>query len=255
MRMRQSSIIVAVVTALGIIITAAILGNAIKNRNQAEDTIHVTGLGTKDFESDEIFWQGNFQAKSMDAKEAYSKILADKEKVKQFFISKGFSEKDINFGGVSVEKTFRTVYTQGEKSYETRSESIFDGYVATQNVSFTAKKNPELMSRIEKVADQTAELINSGIEYNGRPIQYTYSDLPGLKHSLIENATADAKDRADKIIRTADGKRGKLKSASMGVFQITGVGSNEEDSYGGNFDVYSKNKTARITVRLTYNLD
>src|SRR5690606_38069680 len=109
MRMRQSSIIVAVVTALGIIITAAILGNAIKNRNQAEDTIHVTGLGTKDFESDEIFWQGNFQAKSMDAKEAYSKILADKEKVKQFFISKGFSEKDINFGGVSVEKTFRTV--------------------------------------------------------------------------------------------------------------------------------------------------
>lgn len=255
MRMRQSSIIVAVVTALGIIITAAILGNAIKNRNQAEDTIHVTGLGTKDFESDEIFWQGGFQARSADAKEAYSKILADKEKVKQFFLSKGFIEKDINFGGVSVEKTFRTVTIQTEKSYETRSESVFDGYVATQKVSFTSRKNPELMKKIEQVADQTAELINSGIEFNGRSIQYTYSDLPGLKHSLIENATADAKDRADKIIQTADGKRGKLKSASMGVFQITGVGSNEEDSYGGNFDVYSKNKTARITVRLTYNLD
>ena len=41
----------------------------------------------------------------------------------------------------------------------------------------------------------------------------------------------------------------------MGVFQITGQGSTEEDSYGGNFDIYSKNKTARITVRLEYELD
>jgi len=46
-----------------------------------------------------------------------------------------------------------------------------------------------------------------------------------------------------------------LKDASMGVFQITGKGSIEEDSYGGNFDTYSKFKTARITVRLTYNLE
>jgi hypothetical protein len=41
----------------------------------------------------------------------------------------------------------------------------------------------------------------------------------------------------------------------MGVFQITGTGSVEEDSYGGNNDIYSKNKTARITVRLEYILD
>jgi hypothetical protein len=46
-----------------------------------------------------------------------------------------------------------------------------------------------------------------------------------------------------------------LKGATMGVFQITGQGSTEEDSYGGNNDTFSKNKTARITVRLEYNLD
>ena len=47
----------------------------------------------------------------------------------------------------------------------------------------------------------------------------------------------------------------KLKEASMGVFQITGKNSVEEDSYGGNNDTYNKEKTARITVRLTYELD
>jgi uncharacterized protein len=98
-------------------------------------------------------------------------------------------------------------------------------------------------------------LINSGIEFDGDRVQYTYSNLASLKHNLIEKASQDAKERAQKIVNTADGELGKLKDASMGVFQITGQGSNEEDSYGGNNDTYSKNKTARITVRLTYTLD
>jgi hypothetical protein len=38
----------------------------------------------------------------------------------------------------------------------------------------------------------------------------------------------------------------------MGVFQIIGQGSIEDDSYGGINVTYSKNKTARITVRLEY---
>ena len=41
----------------------------------------------------------------------------------------------------------------------------------------------------------------------------------------------------------------------MGVFQITGQGSTEEDSFGGNFDTASKNKSARVTVRLEYVLN
>ena len=76
-----------------------------------------------------------------------------------------------------------------------------------------------------------------------------------LKQSLIENATKDAYERAEKIVKTADGDLGKLKTASMGVFQITGQGSTEDDSYGGNNDTFSKNKTARITVRLEYELE
>lgn len=253
--MSKIRIWVALILGLSIIITACILGNAFKNRNTADDTINVVGLGTVDFESDEIVWSGSFQVKTMDAKEAYSRIMADKEQVKAFFMAKGFTEAEFSFGGANIDKVFRTVTTKNDNSYESRSESIFDGYQATQRVTFSAKKNPALMAKIESVSDQTSELINSGIEFNSAQIQYTYSALPDLKHSLIESATEDAKDRAMKIIKKAKGSRGKLKNASMGVFQITGVGSNEEDSYGGNFDVYNKMKTARITVRLTYNLD
>jgi uncharacterized protein len=60
-----------------------------------------------------------------------------------------------------------------------------------------------------------------------------------LINQLIEKGTQDARERAEKIVLTAKGKLGKLKDVSMGVFQITGKGSIEEDRYGGNFDTYS----------------
>ncbi|RQO30256.1 SIMPL domain-containing protein [Taibaiella sp. KBW10] len=251
---KNRSLLYAAIWGIAIMITAFILGKGIKNRNANQDVINVIGLGTKDFISDEIFWKGSFSTKSMDAKEAYSTILADREKVKQFFLSKGFKETEFTFGGANIEKSFRTVTTDS-KDGETKSEQVFDGYLATQSISFSGKKNEALMLKIENVSDQTSELINSGIEFNGQDIQYTYSDLPSLKHNLIEKATQDAKERAQKIVKTGDGHLGKLKDASMGVFQITGKGSNEEDSYGGNFDTRSKEKTARITVRLSYVLE
>jgi len=252
--MKSDSLLKPIIIGLAIIITALILGNAFKNRNAKQDTISVIGLGTKDFVSDEIYWSGNFAAKAMDAKDAYNLITADKAKVKQFFLSKGFKETEIIFSGVNFDKSYRTVTIEGENN-TTKSESIFDGYTATQTISFSSKKNPELMKKIETVIDQTAELINSGIQFNPNQVQYTFSDLPSLKHDLIEKATQDAKERAQKIVKTGKGDMGKLKDASMGVFQITGKGSVEEDSYGGTNDTYSKDKTARITVRLAYILD
>lgn len=251
---RNRSLLYPAIWGIAIMITAFILGKSIRNRNANQDVINVIGLGTKDFISDEIFWKGSFSTKSMDAKEAYNTILSDKEKVKQFFLSKGFKENEFAFGGANIEKTYKTL-TIDSKDGETKSEQVFDGYTATQSISFSSKKNEALMLKIENVSDQTSELINSGIEFNGQDIQYTYSDLPSLKHNLIEKATQDAKERAQKIVKTGEGHLGKLKDASMGVFQITGKGSNEEDSYGGNFDTRSKEKTARITVRLSYVLE
>jgi hypothetical protein len=258
--MEKQGIIKTLIIGLSVIITGMLLGKAFQNRNSSLDTISVAGLGSKDFTSNEMLFSGSYTAKAMAAKDAYAIITADKEKVKNFFLSKGFKPGEIVFSGVDFEKTYKRVETQSrnagsEYQGETKTENIFDGYVAKQNITISSKQNPALMKRIEDVADQTSELVNSGIEFNPNPVQYTYSDLPSLKHDLIEKASQDAKERAEKTVKTAGGKLGKLKTASLGVFQITGQGSIEEDSYSGNNDIYSKQKSARIVVRLQYELE
>jgi len=45
-----------------------------------------------------------------------------------------------------------------------------------------------------------------------------------------------------------------MKSADMGVFQITAENSSEDFEWGGSFNTSSR-KTANITMRLKYEID
>lgn len=190
----------AIIYGLAIIATGWLLGNAFKNRNENLDSISVIGLGTKDFVSDEILWSGSFTTKSYDIKEAYNKIISDQKIVSNFFINKGFKTSEFTFGAVNFQKKFREVRTEDpNNTYNNKYEQVFDGYEATQTISFSAKKNPNLMQRIEDVSSKTSELINSGIELTSNSVQYTYSELPSLKHNLIQSATKDARERAKKL--------------------------------------------------------
>jgi hypothetical protein len=71
----------------------------------------------------------------------------------------------------------------------------------------------------------------------------------------LAKARADAKDRAETIAKNSGSDLGKIKKATMGVFQITGQNSNEDYSYGGAFNTSSKSKTASITIRVDYAVD
>ena len=128
------------IIGISIIITAFILGSAFKNRNENLDTISVIGLGTKDFVSDEILWSGSFTTKSFDIKEAYNKMISDQKIVSDFFLSKGFKKEEFTFGAVQFNKRFREVRTENtEVAYQTKYEQVFDGYEATQTITFSAK--------------------------------------------------------------------------------------------------------------------
>jgi hypothetical protein len=72
---------------------------------------------------------------------------------------------------------------------------------------------------------------------------------------LLAKASADAKLRAETIAKNSGSSLGKIKKATMGVFQITGQNSNEDYSYGGAFNITAKNKTASITIKIDFSVE
>ena len=107
---------------------------------------------------------------------------------------------------------------------------------------------------MENVSREISSLIAKGVSIDAAQPSYYYTKLDDVKLGLIEKASADARTRAEKIAANAGAEIGRVASARMGVFQITGANSNEEFSAGGSFNTSSRNKKARITMRLEYRL-
>ena len=124
----------------------------------------------------------------------------------------------------------------------------FLGYVLTQSLQI----NSNDVEKVETVSREITELLNKGIQFYSQAPRYYYTKLADLKIEMISKATADAKTRAEQIAANSGGKLGKLISAKMGIFQITGQNSNEDYSWGGTFNTESKEKTASITMKLDY---
>ena len=233
-----------VIIALASIIAFWIIGNAYKYKFRSTENITVTGLAEKDFTSDQIVWTGNYSRKMMDLKSAYSLLKEDEGKIRNYLKAKGVADAELVFSAVNIDKDFTNKFDANGKQIG----SEFTGYNLKQNVTVDSKD----ISKVEKISREVTELIESGIEFNSSSPSYFYTKLSELKVDLLAKASADARQRAETIAKNAGSGLGKIKKATMGVFQITGQNSNEDYSYGGALNTSSKNKTASITIKIDF---
>lgn len=236
----------AIAIGLALIITSVVLVSGIKQRNDYNDTIVVTGLGKKDFVSDLIVWSGSFSRLEMNLKDAYTKLDTDREIIRKYFSAKGVKEGDLVFSAVDINKEYEYQYLQNGGS-----NRIFKGYRLTQTVKIESKE----VDKVESISREVTELINQGVEFNSNTPQFYYTGLSDLKLEMISAATEDARQRAERIAENSNAKLGNLKEASMGVFQIIAQNSNEDYSWGGTYNTAAKKKTATITMRLEFAID
>lgn len=97
-----------ILIALAVVIASIIFANAITNRNRSNNTISVTGLGSKNFVSDLIVWEGSFAQKSMDLKAASAQLDQDRETIRKYLLSKGLTSDNLVFSAVNIERQFDT---------------------------------------------------------------------------------------------------------------------------------------------------
>lgn len=216
-------IIIASILTLGLIISTFIVANSFVKTRPTNGIITVTGSAKKQIKSDFAVWSGNFSTQAVNLKDCYKIVKENQSTVKEYLIKNGIPEDQISF--LSINTTIN--YARDYQGYNTNQ---IDSYRLSQTVEI--KSND--VDKISVLARESTELIDKGIEFQSYQPQYFYTKIADLKVDMLALASKDAKDRAEKIASNSKSQILGVKTAKMGVFQITPLYSNEISDYGIN---------------------
>ncbi len=243
--LRNSQIIIlGICIAVATIVSSIILsGGFLKVMKFTREQISVTGSATKDIRSDYIVWYGEISRRGADLKTTYKSLRDDLVKVKAYLASKGVSDEETIVSQVATE----TVYKKNKEGNDTND---IQGYCLSQNVEIRSND----VNKIDKVSRESTELIDQGVGFTSFAPEYFYTKLDELKIEMLAKATANAKERARSMVGSTGNKIGFMRSARMGVFQITPATSTDVSDYGVN-DTTSLDKKVMAVVTVSFAIE
>ncbi len=242
--LKNSQIIVLglCLAAATIISTVILSGAIVKFQKYRTEEISVTGSAERRIKSDEIVWRCRFSRRDPAMTVAFQKLEQDLKTVKDYLVSKGIAETEMIVAQIETE----IIYRKNEKGNPTND---IEGYLLTQGIEIRSGD----VDRIDAVSRQSTELINRGIELISIAPEYFYTRIAPLKLKMLAEATQNAKQRAEQMASATGNRIGLMRSARMGVFQITPVHSVDVSDWGEN-DTRSLEKKVMAVVKVDFSI-
>ncbi|SEA12050.1 SIMPL domain-containing protein [Microbulbifer marinus] len=206
-----AALLLGVGILLGLTALGTLLGHAVDRFKGYERTVTVKGLAEREVPADIVIWPIQFTAASNDLPSLYRDIASSSARIEGFL-----GEQGIDPGAVSVSLpavTDKSAQQYGGPKAEFR-------YTALQTVTVYSKQ----VDKVRAAMDQLAELGREGIafsqnNYQGQ-IEYIFTGLNELKPQMVEQATNEARQVAQKFAEDSDSVLGKIRRASQGQFSI-----------------------------------
>ena len=235
-----------VVIGVSVIAAAFIVGNTFLQVRGMDNVVAVTGSSQRIIASDVVKWRASFSrsATPETLTEGYAKMKQDLAIVLNYLKQNGVQDSEITANPISVNPN----YDNNGYAAKGGGSSII-GYTLSQDVVLESGD----VERAAKAIQNSGAIINQGVIFSSQAPEYYYSKLAALKLDMLAEATKDAGARAGRIAESTGARLGKLRTASMGVFQITPVNSTDLSDYG-NYDTTSLQKQITAIVRASFDV-
>lgn len=204
--------------------------------------VNVTGSARKNVRSDLVIWRGSFSVEAESLVQAHRRLKADADKVVAFLQRAGASNALLSAIGIQELRA----RARGED--ETAGQRTV-GYRLTQNVEVKTGDHP----LAEKLTGDSAGLVEQGVAFVTHDAQFIYTKAGDAKVEMLAEATRDARARAEQIAAQGGRAVHALRSARMGVFQITPEFSTQTTWEGVN-DTTARDKTITAVVTASFSL-
>jgi hypothetical protein len=196
-----------------IVLAGYFVGNMHKTGKKYDRYVQVKGLSEREVKADLAVWPINITLAGNDLQVLRQEIEDQIEEVYNFFIHQGFDKDDLTKGSTTINDARANLYNPNAQNSPFR-------YLAKSE--FTVRTSD--LERLQSALSESLELISEGIilgsKNEWRPIEYIFTGLNELKPSMIEEATRNAREVAEKFARDSDSRVGKIRIARQGLFTI-----------------------------------
>ncbi len=243
MNNKNHLIIPAAIISAGFVIGVLIFISAWKSNYSANQTITVTGSAQQDIVSDFAILKGTISIQSPNAESAYKELEREKPILFSYLKSKGFDKDKIEMSTI----TNYPVYQLSPNGQQTNN-------IIAYNYSQTISIQSMDVYKIKEISLEISSLIEKGVNFRVDMPEYHYLKLADLKIQIQAEAAKDAMIRAEKIAEATGRKLGPMRSAKMGVLQITPKYSTQVSDYGIN-DLSSIDKEITAVVNASFEIE
>jgi hypothetical protein len=216
--MKNNYWIAASILALSIALAGFWIGNTLKIGKAYDRSVRVKGLSERTVNADLAVWPLTITITGNDLTNIKSTIEKQNQIVYEFFINQGFNEDELQKGSINIEDIKANVY--GNNNYQDFR------YIAKSDFTVRTKNIDLLQKALSSSLDLLSEGIIIGSKNTWRPIEYSFSSLNSLKPEMIEEATKNAREVAEKFAKDSNSKVGKIRNAQQGLFTINDLDSN-----------------------------
>ena len=212
--MKEISWLKTGILGLSIILAGYFVGNMHRTGKKYDRYVQVKGLSEREVAADLAVWPMNITLTGNDLKPLKSTLEQQIGQVYDFFIGQGFTSEELTQGITNITDTQADIYNNNTQ---------FKDYRYIANSEFTVRTGD--VKKLQKALTESLDLISQGVllgsKNSWRPIEYIFTGLNDLKPSLIEEATKNAREVAEKFARDSDSEVGEIRIARQGLFTIS----------------------------------
>jgi hypothetical protein len=203
---------------VGLIVLGAMIPRAVEKYRSYDRTVNVKGLCEKEVKADKVIWPVVYKVMANDIQSIYDQTDSNNDAIIAFLKSGGIAESEITVSVPQISDKLANEYGDNNRAFRYIAKNVIT--VCTSDVNAVLA----LMSR-------QSELLKKGIVTGGanqweNPVEFKYEGLNDIKPEMIEEATMNAREAAQKFAKDSDSRLGKIKTASQGTFTIENRDSN-----------------------------
>lgn len=215
--MEKSRIYSALAIMVGLIVIGVMIPKAVNDFRSFERTVDVKGLCEREVMADKVIWPVVYKVMANDIQEIYSQIDRNNALIVAFLQKGGITEEEISVSIPQISDKFANEYGSNDRTFR---------YISTNVITVCTEKVDEVLDLMSK----QSLLLKKGIVTSGErwenPVEFKYEGLNDIKPEMIEEATRNAREAAEKFAKDSDSSLGKIKTANQGTFTISDRDSN-----------------------------